>query len=237
MVLQRTQHRTAEGCLDCQVRAQRPFCDLSPEALAAFDALGASIAVPRDAILFEQEAPAASVLVICEGQVKLSCSSRDGRTLLLRVARAGDVLGLSAALACTPHEVTARALVPTKLKSIRRDHLLAFLNRHGEASMHAAEAVSGEYRSVFLDARRLALAPSAGGRLASVLLELEEAAAVKPGLPFIMALTHEDLASYAGIARETVTRTLGGWRRGRLIQVRGASMRILAPQRLAALTT
>lgn len=150
----------------------------------------------------------------------------------------GDVLGLSAVITGTRYEVTAEALEPTLVKSIRRDDFLSFLEKHGEASMHAAKSLSEEYKSVFFDARRLALAPSAAGRLASVLLEWGRAASCgKPEMRFTMALTHEELASLAGTSRETVTRTLGKFKKDKLIQVRGSTIWIVAPDQLAELST
>jgi len=178
------------------------------------------------------------VLVLCAGQVKLSCSSKEGKTLILKIAMAGDVLGLGAVMSRSRYEVTAEALEPTLVKNIRPDDFLAFLERHGQASMHAAKALSEEYKSAFFDARRLALSPSAAGRLASVLLDWAKAASCgKPEMSFTMSLTHEELANLAGTSRETVTRALGKFQKDKLIEVRGSSVIILAPERLNELAT
>jgi CRP/FNR family cyclic AMP-dependent transcriptional regulator len=53
---------------------------------------------------------------------------------------------------------------------------------------------------------------------------------------FTMALTHEELANLAGVSRETVTRLLGRFKKEKLIQIRGASMLILSPERMELLT-
>jgi CRP/FNR family transcriptional regulator len=50
-----------------------------------------------------------------------------------------------------------------------------------------------------------------------------------------MALTHEELANLVGASRETITRVLGRFKREKLIQIRGASILILAPERLELL--
>jgi CRP/FNR family transcriptional regulator len=47
-----------------------------------------------------------------------------------------------------------------------------------------------------------------------------------------MALTHEELGNLVGSSRETITRMLGLFKKERLIEVRGASIVILAPERL-----
>jgi len=224
-------------CTTCEHRAHRMFCNLSEAALADFDAIGVQMLLAKGAVLFREHEPGDGVLVICSGQVKLSCSSRGGKILILKIAVPGDVLGLGAVISGSRFEVTAETIEPVHVKKIRRDDLLAFFERHGEASMHAAKALSEEYKSAFFDARRLALSGSAAGRLASVLLDWGRAASCgKPEMRFTMALTHEDLASLAGTSRETVTRTLGRFRKEKLIQIRGSSLHILAPERLAQLS-
>jgi CRP/FNR family transcriptional regulator len=103
--------------------------------------------------------------------------------------------------------------------------------------MHAAKALSAEYKAAFFDARRLALSGSAAGRLASVLLDWGNAASCgKREMRFTMALTHEELANLVGSSRETVTRMLSRFKRDKLIQVRGASILILSPERLELLS-
>ncbi|MDE3105959.1 MAG: Crp/Fnr family transcriptional regulator [Acidobacteriota bacterium] len=213
------------------------FCNLSPEALADFDKIGTQQRVTKGTVLFREADPGLSAVVICSGQVKLSCTSKEGKTLILKIAMPGDVLGLSAVITGATYEVTAEALLPTQVKFVERADLVKFLEQHGEASMHAAKTLSEEYKSVFFDARRLALSPSVAGRLATVLLDWGRTAACgKPEMRFTMALTHEELANMAGTSRETVTRLLGKFQKDKLIQVRGASILILSPDRLAQLS-
>jgi CRP/FNR family transcriptional regulator, cyclic AMP receptor protein len=232
-----TSAHTANDCLSCEFRTLRMFCNLGPEALADFEKIGTKASFPRGATLFREDSPSSGVIVLCTGQVKLSCTSKDGKTLILKIAMPGDVLGLSAVISNTPHEVTAETLETTQLKSIRRADMLEFLHKHGQASLHAAKALSMEYKSAFYDARRLALSGTVAGRLASTFLEWGQASSCgKTEMRFTMALTHEDLASLVSTSRETVTRVLGRFQKDKLIEIRGSSLRILSPEGLEALT-
>jgi CRP/FNR family cyclic AMP-dependent transcriptional regulator len=232
-----TPTRPTHDCGNCEYRSLRMFCNLDPAALADFNSIGTQAKLPRGVKLFDEDTPSENVFVICSGQVKLSCTSRDGRTLILKIAMPGDVLGLGAVISGTSHEVTAETIEPTQVNRIRRDEFLAFLQRNGQGSMHAAKALSEEYKSAFFDARRLALSGSAAGRLAGVLLGWGRAASCKGGeMRFTMALTHEELANLAGISRETVTRVLGRFRREKLIHMSGSAMVLLAPEKLEALS-
>lgn len=157
--------------------------------------------------------------------------------MILKIAGPGDVMGLSAVLANVPHEVTAEAIEPCQVKTIRKQEFVDFLGRHGIASMHAAQSLSGEYLTVFHDAKRLALSGSAAGRLARLLLDWGRTAANgKPEIRFTMALTHEEIANMAGTSRETVTRLLNQFRRDQWISIKGSSLTIIKPEQLERLT-
>jgi CRP/FNR family cyclic AMP-dependent transcriptional regulator len=220
-------------CVHCEHRSLRMFCNLDSNALVEFDTLGVHSEFQSGTIIFEEETPVSSVLVMCNGRVKLSSTSRQGKTLILKIALPGDVLGLGAVMSGSRYEVTAETIEPTQVKAIPREEFLAFIHKYGEASLHAAQALSEEYRTAFFDARRLALSVSAASRLASLLLEWGRAAAHgKTEMRFTMALTHEDLANLIGTSRETVTRMLGKFKRDKLILMRGATIVILAPDKL-----
>jgi CRP/FNR family transcriptional regulator, cyclic AMP receptor protein len=224
-------------CGSCELRPLRMFCSLGPETLADFESIGVHSILPRGATLFQENAPSQAVYVICSGQVKLSCTSREGRTLILKIAVPGDLLGLGAVISGSRYEVTAETVQPTEIKSIRREEFLAFLRKHSEASMHVAKALSEEYKAAFFDARRLALSGSTAGRLAGVLLDWGRAESCgKPEMRLTMALTHEELANLVGCSRETMTRMLGRFKREKLIQMHGVSILIPAPERLEAIS-
>jgi len=214
------------------------FCNLTPEALADYDQIGIMMSHARGAKLFTEGDAARNVFVICCGQVKISSTSRDGKTMILKIAGPGDVMGLSAVLANVPHEVTAEAIEPCQVKTVRKQEFVEFLGRHGIASMHAAQSLSGEYMTVFHDAKRLALSGSAAGRLARLLLDWGRSAADngKSELRSTMALTHEEIANMAGTSRETVTRLLNQFRRDQWITIKGTSLTIVEPDQLERLT-
>jgi CRP/FNR family transcriptional regulator, cyclic AMP receptor protein len=120
--------------MNCEHRHLRMFCNLTPEALADYDQIGIMMSHARGAKLFSEGDPARNVFVICFGQVKISSTSRDGKTMILKIAGPGDVMGLSAVLANVPHEVTAEAIEPCQVKTVRKQEFVEFLGRHGIAS-------------------------------------------------------------------------------------------------------
>jgi CRP/FNR family cyclic AMP-dependent transcriptional regulator len=228
-------HQDAD-CLQCHYRPLRSFCNLHLAALTDYSRIGTTILLAKGATPFYEGDAGDRVLVICSGQVKLSCASRSGKTLNLKLAQPGDVLGLGAVMSGGCFEVTGEVIEPTYLKIIGRADFLALLARHGEASFGAAKALANDYKSAFSDARRMALSGSIAGRLAGLLLNWGQAASDgKPDMRFTMVMTHDDLASFTGSSRETVTRTLGKFQKDKLIEIRGASVRVLSPDKLELL--
>jgi len=230
-------HHAPEDCTNCEHRTLRMFCNLTPDALKDFDAIGIMMSHARGAKLFAEGDSARNVFIVCLGQIKISSTSREGKTMILKIAGPGDVLGLSAVLANVPHEVTAEAIEPCQVKAIRKQEFVDFLAKHGVASMHAAQSLSSEYMTVFHDAKRLALSGSAAGRLARLLLDWGRSVSCnKLEIRFTMALTHEEIANMAGTSRETVTRLLNQFRRDELIAIKGTALTILKPEELERMT-
>jgi CRP/FNR family transcriptional regulator, cyclic AMP receptor protein len=214
-----------------------PFCDLKGEALAQFMAIAPEISRSRgESLFFEDECPEC-VFVVCSGRVKLTVSSRDGKTAILRVAGPGEILGLSAAMSGAHHETSAEAVELCRVRAIRVSDFLGFLQRYPEASAEVTSCLLRDYRVVLKNVCRLALPNTATGRLASLLLEWRDSHTSTSGKEgrFIVALTQEEIASMTNTSRETVSRVLHQFQEDKLISIKGASMAILQPQALQEL--
>ncbi len=71
-----------ENCLTCKLRADRMFCDLPAETLAAFDAITYANLHPHGAVLFVEGQEPRGIYVVCSGRVKLSTCGPDGKTII-----------------------------------------------------------------------------------------------------------------------------------------------------------
>src|SRR6266852_606577 len=81
-----------ESCLSCPHREDRLFCNLAPPAVQKLAAITSASAYPKGATLFVEGQLPRGVFVLCAGKVKLSTSSADGKTLILRISEPGEVL-------------------------------------------------------------------------------------------------------------------------------------------------
>jgi len=214
-----------DNCETCKLRGNGFFCQLPPSALKDFDATKVTSTYPQGAVLFLEKQPARGIYMLCQGEMKLSVSSSEGKTLILRIARPGDVLGLTAALAGTPNEATAEAVRPSQVAFIRRDDFVRFLAKHPEAYPMVARQLGAQYQAACKQLRTVALSSSVEERLAKFILEFsEEGLQTKQGTRITLPLTHEELGQFIGTTRETVTRTLSEFKNKDLVTIQGATL-------------
>ena len=221
-----------DGCKSCKLKSAGFFCELSPAALKDFDAIKSTATYPKGALLFMERQDARGAFVLCEGEVKLSISSSEGKTLIMRVAKAGEILGLMAALSGGAYEVTAETIHPCQVAFVRREDFQRFVAKHPEASQGVARQMTMQYQAACEQLRTVGLSASAQEKLARLLLTwsagIEQ---TKGGTRIKIPLTHEEIAEFIGTTRETVTRTLSDFKVRHLVAIQGSTMMI--PSRAA----
>jgi CRP/FNR family cyclic AMP-dependent transcriptional regulator len=216
-----------ENCVTCPHREDRLFCNLPPAALQRLSEITGSATYPKGAMLFVEGQASRGVFVLCSGHVKLSTSSADGKTLILRISEPGDLLGLPATISGRAYEVTAEVIEPTQANFISRNDFLAFLRDHGEAALRVAQELSETYQSAFDEMRTIGLSHSAGEKLARFVLDWSANHPSDNGaIKFTLTLTHEEIAQMIGASRETVTRLFADFKKKNLLQIKGSTVTI-----------
>lgn len=222
------------GCAACSNRRPGWFCSLGSAVLADLELVTSTISLPPQAALFSQGEDARCLYLICGGYLKLTAGRAQDRQMIVRVAGPGSVLGLYAALSHGVYEVSAESLTSAQLRPVERERFLTFLRNHREAQMRAVQCICQEYRFALQDACRIALAETVAGRLGRLLLELAHQIGeqVNGGYRFPLLLTHEEMASMACTTRETVTRTLGQFRKDGSITIEDSMITLHQPDKL-----
>ncbi len=225
------------NCLSCSQAGKHAFCNLGEASRSFLESNSIPMEYERGKILFREGDECTAVFVVCSGRVKVTATSREGRTLILRIADAGDVLGLSAALQGDEYEVTAEAIELSRVRVLHAKYLKQMLLEYADASLGVAMALAEDYRSAFDEACLIALPGSPAARLAHLILDWAAGAKRNGTNSFVtMPLTHEELASMMATTRETVTRTLGRFRKEKLISTRGMAWTVLQPEVLERLS-
>jgi CRP/FNR family transcriptional regulator len=142
----------------CDVAPQRLFTHLSPDAMRDFTAIQNLQEVPRGTLLFSEGHAPQAVVLLQSGAARLSICSSRGERLTLRVARPGEVLGLSANVSGKSHEVTAETTVPSQVVFIKRKDFVRFLKDHSDACMQVVQLLSNDVHAAYDRVRAIGMA-------------------------------------------------------------------------------
>lgn len=216
-----------ENCMTCPHREERLFCDLPPAAVQRLSTITSASSYPKGATLFVEGQPGRGVYIVCSGRVKLSTSSIDGKTLIVRLSQPGEVLGLPATVTGTSYELMAEVVEPAQVNFISSQDFLSFLREFGEVALRVAQQLGKTYHSAIAEIRAIGLSHSAEEKLARFILDLvagrkSEQVPIKAKLNF----THEEIAQNIGTSRETVTRAFADLKKKNLLIVKGSTITI-----------
>jgi CRP/FNR family transcriptional regulator, cyclic AMP receptor protein len=215
-----------EDCLSCKLCSKGFFCHLPKAVMEAFQRIKFTIGYPPGAILFVEGQACRGIYMLCKGRVKLSVTSSDGHTIILKTSRPGEVLGLNAAIAKIPYETTAETGQPCQVNFVKRADFLKFLAEHGDASMHAAIQVGNDCQQAYQQIRSFTTS-SSSQRMARLILEWsQEDSGVAAAHGIKVHLTHDEIAQMIGMSRETVTRTLASFRHQGIAELHGSTLLI-----------
>src|SRR5580692_1216119 len=214
-----------DNCLTCSVREEHLFCNLSIHAGQRLNDIKSTAVYPKGAMLFIEGQQPRGVFVLCAGKVKLSTSSREGKTIITKLSDPGDVLGLNETIYNRPYEVTAEMVEAGQSNFIARDAFLQFLREHGEVAVRVAEQLSRNYYTAYEEIRTLGLTSSPAEKFAKLLLSwAAKAGSANGSAQVTMTLTHEEIAEMIGTTRETVSRLFSDFRKKQLLQTKGSSL-------------
>jgi CRP/FNR family transcriptional regulator, cyclic AMP receptor protein len=210
-----------DNCMTCPVREEHLFCNLPEGALHKLNQIKSTAVYPKSAMLFIEGQQPRGVFVLCAGKAKLYTSSREGKTIIIKLSEPGDILGLNAAISNHPYEVTAEMVEPGQANFIARDALLQFLKEYGEVAVRVAEQLSRNYYNAYEEIRTLGLTTSPSEKFAKLLLSWTSA--IDP--PHLkLTLTHEEIAEMIGTTRETVSRLFSDFKKKQLVQLKGSTL-------------
>jgi CRP/FNR family transcriptional regulator, cyclic AMP receptor protein len=215
-----------DNCITCPVREEHLFCNLPGPTLQKLNEIKSTAIYPKAAMLFIEGQQPRGVFVLCAGKVKLSTSSKEGKTIITKVSDPGDVLGLNATVSNRPYEVTAEMLEPGQANFIPRDTFLQFLREHGEVAVRVAEQLSRNYYTAFEEIKTLGLTSSPSEKFAKLLLSWADSKDAADISQVRLTLTHEEIAEMIGTTRETVSRLFSEFKKKQLVQVKGATLTI-----------
>jgi len=225
---------TQIDCNHCCWRTDQYYCSLPDEVLGDLQARKITRTYSKGTILYLEGELAEGIFILCSGRVKLSAYSENGRSLILRIAEPGQLLGVSAVAVGIPYEATAEVITDCQVNFVKANDFLIFLDSHSTAALKAIRELSLTYRRANSQACSLGLSSTVSDKLAKLLIEwYDRSGANGSGAHIPMSHTHEEIAEMIGTTRETITRILKIFRLQELIAIEKAELFIPDRKRLA----
>jgi CRP/FNR family transcriptional regulator, cyclic AMP receptor protein len=222
-------------CETCEMPAGGFFCSLRETTIQNLESVKISNLYPRGSVLFMEGQMPQGVYILCQGRVKLSTCSRDGKIIILQIAEPGEVLGLSAVVSDSVYEATAEVIEPCQVNFIRKTDFLRLLQQNPDACLNAVRQLSQNYQTAHLQICSLGLSSSVADKLAKLFLGWCNHNGNGNGNSSVrlkVSYTHEEIAEMIGTSRETVSRLLKNFRERNLLTLKGSDLVIHDKKRL-----
>ena len=179
----------------------------------------------KDQVIYYDGDKGNGLYLILKGRVKTVKLANDGRELMTAIHSAEEYLGVNAMLSNEAYTDTATTLEDSQLCLIPKDQLDNLLNLYPDIAREFIKLLSNHIRDREEQLLQLAY-NSVRKRMADTLVRLHK----QQGGDF--KISREDLAAMAGVATETVSRTLTDFKDENLIDKKGSQITVLSPERL-----
>ena len=212
------------------------FARLPPSALEELARASRTRSYPAGQVIWSEGDPGDALLVLEEGQIRVTRTTGGGVEVVLAVNDAPAALGELALLDGEPRSASVIAQRPVRVRFIPRSAFLALLRREPVAVEGLLHTLASMVRAG--NERHLAaVGLDVPGRLAGWLLDR---ATPLEGSPTHLALTlnrsQGELTAELGTTRSTLNRAINGFIDLGLISREGERVLILKPDALAAYT-
>jgi CRP/FNR family cyclic AMP-dependent transcriptional regulator len=95
---------------------------------------------PEHAVVLVEGQSPCGIFILCQGRAKLSTASREGKTLIIRIA---EPVKFWACTRWLPADaVRVETMQPCQLDYVGRDDMLRFLKDHADAALRATQPCS-----------------------------------------------------------------------------------------------
>tara|TARA_R110002051_G_scaffold285223_1_gene347433 strand:- start:10878 stop:11930 length:1053 start_codon:yes stop_codon:yes gene_type:complete len=188
-----------------------------------FDDNGELASFKQGEIIYQEGVRSNKIYLILKGLVKCYSMDSDGKELITSLNKADDFLGFTSFLNNIPYQESATALEAVELAGISKDNLKEILGENNNISLELMELLSQNISNIKAQLLQMAYS-SVRRKTAQTLLQFADIMNTNKDEP--IKISRNDLASVAGIATESLIRTLSGFKKEGLITIEGRNIQI-----------
>ncbi len=213
-------------CEKCEARLCSIFDELNPEEVQLVAGHKTGNLYKKGQNVFYEGTRPAGLYCLNSGKAKVYKLDAYGKEQIVRLAKAGDVLGYRSLISGELYASFAAALEDSLVCFIPKDVFFKLIQNNPEMSMKVIRLLSQELKVAETRLVDMAQKP-VRERLAETLLILEEFYGLSDdGETLDIHLTREDIANIVGTATESVIRYLSEFKQEKIIEIRGRKIKI-----------
>lgn len=189
-----------------------------------FDDNGDILTVPKGESIYEEGQHSNRVFLILKGIVKTHKMDENGKELITALYEPDDFLGFTSFEENTPYQESASAVEDAELASILKQDLKEILGKSKDVTLELVSVLTENLSEIKQQLLQMAYS-SVRKKTAKTILQFARVLHKKPEES--IKISRYDLANVAGIATESLIRTLSGFKKEGLIEIEGRNIRIL----------
>jgi len=203
------------------------FSGLSPAEVSRIAASARSMRRARGEFIYMPGDTADSVYIIKRGRVKLSVLSESGKEIAIDIIQSGEIFGEFALVDDSPRSNMTQALDDVSIWVFHRRDFAHMLMNQPKLSMSYIRLVGDRRRRMEKKLSDIT-SKAVSARVCELLHELSTGTVEgeTSGVDHLVPLTHHDVASLIGAARQTTTSVLNDLERRGIIELGRGWMRV-----------
>ena len=217
------------GLRSCQLFAGMPSSELG--SIAEITVVKT---VPKGSYLFHEGDPSHGFYIVQTGAINVHRVNAVGKEQVIHVFRPGESFAEGTLGTDKGYPADARAVDESQVMLVQKNGMLALLRRQPELALRMLGSMSAHLRILVGQLEDLTL-KDVETRLANWLLKrCPEPNSEKP-VKVVLTMTKRVLAAELGTVSETFSRTLATFREQKVVEVKGRTVIVVSPAKLASL--
>jgi len=183
-------------------------------------------------VIFAEGNVANTLYFINEGKIKLYKYTKDGKEQILHILSEGDFFGELELIKPSKYGFNSKAIVDAKICTLTKDEMKDIMMGNPEISIKVLETIGERLSKVENLVQNLAT-NDVDSRMAYLVIDLMEKYGEKEGdnISINLPLSREDMASFIGVTRETISRKLKKFEDENLIKIVGTKNIIILDEK------
>jgi CRP/FNR family transcriptional regulator, polysaccharide utilization system transcription regulator len=207
-------------CDQCIVREISSLKALNKDELIRLAECKTSYTIKKGSPIFEEGDLVNGIYCVTTGACKLSKLSPNGKDQIIKLVKAGELLGQRSMISDEPANLSAVALEDMEVCFIPKSEVISMFDKNNQFSMNMMKTICGDLKEA--SEHMISISQkTVKERLAETLVYLDETFGKKEDGSLRIQLSREELAGMIGTATESCIRLLSDFNKTGLIGLNG----------------